>query len=92
MLENAAKVALDPIFPPPPWPKSKLHLLPDYSDNKFELVFNEATQAAELKNLPIGSKALLPKLNISLDESMIGIIEEEEMEDDGSDEEYEDMV
>ena len=50
------KIVVDPIFPPPPWPKAKLHLLPDYSDNKFELVFNEATNAAELKNLPIGSK------------------------------------
>ena len=56
MLENAIKVVVDPIFPPPPWPKAKLHLMPDYIDNKFELVFNEATNAAELKNLPIGSK------------------------------------
>ena len=46
-------------------------------DNKFELVFNERDDAAELKNLPI-------------DDTMIGIIEEEELEDEGSDDEDED--
>ena len=43
-------------------------------DNRFELVFNERDDAAELKNLPI-------------DDNMHGIIEEEEMSDEGSDEE-----
>lgn len=46
-------------------------------DNKFELVFNENVDAAELKNLPI-------------DDTMNGIIEEEEMEDEGTDEEEDD--
>lgn len=41
-------------------------------DNKFELLFNEKTDSAELKNLPI-------------DDNMNGIIEEEEMEEEGSD-------
>ena len=41
-------------------------------DNKYELVFNERDDAAELKNLPI-------------DDTMHGIIEEEELEDEGSD-------
>jgi hypothetical protein len=41
-------------------------------DNRYELVFNEREDAAELKNLPI-------------DDNMIGIIEEEEMEEEGSD-------
>ncbi len=64
---------MDPLFPPPPWPNAKKHLLPDCIDNnKFELVFNELTDAAELKNLPI-------------DDIMNGIIEEEEMEDEGDD-------
>ena len=45
-------------------------------DNKFELVFNERDDAAELKNLPI-------------DDTMHGIIEEEELEDEVSDEENE---
>ncbi len=38
-------------------------------DNKFELIFNERLDAAELKNLPI-------------DDNMNGIIEEEEMEEE----------
>lgn len=45
-------------------------------DNRFELIFNERDDAAELKNLPI-------------DDVMHGIIEEEELEDEGSDEEDE---
>ena len=40
--------------------------------NRFELVFNELTDAGELKSLPIDEIA------------MNGIIEEEEMEDEGS--------
>ena len=45
-------------------------------DNRFELVFNERDDAAELKNLPI-------------DDNMHGIIEEEELDDEGSDEDEE---
>jgi hypothetical protein len=53
-------------------------MIPDCIDNKFELVFNEMTDAAELKNLPI-------------DDTMNGIIEEDEMEDEGTDDEEEDL-
>ena len=70
---------MDPLFPPPPWPAAKRHLLPDCMDNKFELVFNELTDAAELKNLPI-------------DDTMNGIIEEEEMEEEGSDDEEDEIA
>ena len=65
---------MDPLFPPPPVPASKKHLVPDAIENKFELVFNEREDAADLKNLPI-------------DDTMHGIVEEEEMEEEGSDEE-----
>lgn len=41
-------------------------------DNKFEPIFNEKDDHAELKHL-------------ALDEGMDGIIEEEEMEEEGSD-------
>ena len=64
---------MDPIYPPPPIPNSKRHQIPDAMDNKFELVFNERDDASELKNLPI-------------DDNMHGIIEEEELDDEGSDE------
>ena len=70
------RIAIDPVYPPPPFPNSKKNNIPDSLDNKFELVFNEHTDAQELKNLPI-------------DDNMHGIIEEEEMEDEGSDEDLE---
>ena len=70
------RIAIDPIFLPPPIPNSKKHQIPDAMDNKYELVFNERDDAAELKNLPI-------------DDTMHGIIEEEELEDEASDEENE---
>jgi len=41
-------------------------------DNKFEIIFNNRQEQHELKNLPI-------------DDTMNGIIEEEEMEEEGSD-------
>jgi hypothetical protein len=41
-------------------------------DNKFEPIFNEKDDHQELKNLP-------------LDEVMHGIIEEEELDEEGSD-------
>lgn len=51
-------------------------MIPDcIENNKFELVFNELTDGAELKALPIDDLALN------------GIIEEEEMEEEGSDNE-----
>jgi hypothetical protein len=72
MIENALKVAVDPLFPPPPVPPSKKHQVPDAMDNKFEIIYNEREDANELKNLPI-------------DDNMNGIIEEEEKEEEGSD-------
>ncbi len=59
MIENSMRLAVDPLFPPPqPWPNSKKHHIPDIqSENKFDLVFDEATDAAELNNLPFHSKA-----------------------------------
>jgi len=68
---------VDPLFPPSPFSNAKKYLIPDVTDNKFELVFNENTDAQELKNLPI-------------DDTMNGIIEEEEMEEEGSDNEEDD--
>jgi len=76
MVENSIKIAVDPIFPPPPVPNSKKHQIPDAMDNRYELIYNDRDDAAELKNLPI-------------DDNMIGIIEEEEMEEEGSDGEVE---
>jgi hypothetical protein len=70
------RIAIDPIFPPPPVPPNKRHQIPDAQDNRFELVFNERDDAAELKNLPI-------------DDTINGIIEEDELEDEATEEEDE---
>lgn len=65
------------MFPPPPVPPAKRHqAFPDALENRFELIWNERTDAHELKNLPI-------------DNLMHGIIEEEEMEEEGSDGDFE---
>jgi hypothetical protein len=45
MLESACKIVVDPLYPPPTWPAAKKHLLPDATDNKFELVYNDLTDA-----------------------------------------------
>jgi tubulin--tyrosine ligase len=29
LIENVYRIAIDPLFPPPIWPQSKKHLLPD---------------------------------------------------------------
>jgi hypothetical protein len=71
------RIAVDPVFPPPPVPPAKRHqTFPDALENRFELIWNERTDAHELKNLPI-------------DNLMHGIIEEEEMEEEGSDGDFE---
>ena len=57
-------------------PAQKRHQIPDAQDNRFDLIFNERDDAAELKNLPI-------------DETINGIIEEDELEDECSDDEEE---
>lgn len=75
MLENACKVAVDPLFPPPAWPLAKRHVIPDIQDNRFEEIYSDAKDAGELKALAI-------------DDNMIGIIQEEELEDDHSDDDF----
>ena len=47
------RISIDPVFPPPIWPASKKHLLPDnlLENNKFELIFDEIEDGLALKNL-----------------------------------------
>lgn len=72
VVEGALKLGIDPLFPPPEWSNGWKHLVPDLTDVlKFELVFNEATDSAELKNLPIHNE-----------NALIGIIHEEDEEED----------
>ena len=54
MLENAFRIALDPLFPPPTkWPASKRHLLTDITseNNRFEIIFDEILHGPDLKSL-----------------------------------------
>ncbi len=58
MIENALKLAVDPIFPPPPWPPAKRHLLSHTleSENKFTLIFDEKQDAASVGDLQLDGK------------------------------------
>lgn len=53
MVENAFRIGIDPMFPPPNWPNSKKHLLPDnmLETNKFELIFDEEESGPYLRNV-----------------------------------------
>lgn len=53
MLENAFRIAIDPIFPPPAWPHSKRHTIPDnfLDNNKFELIFDEEESGPYLRTI-----------------------------------------
>ena len=80
MIDNSLKVAVDPLFPPPPFPNSKKHTIPDPLDNKFELVFDEGVDAEKLpaelqRDGPGGTQKGAMKM-------LIDIIEEENNEED----------
>eukprot|EP01017_Pseudomicrothorax_dubius_P004792 TRINITY_DN11059_c0_g1_i2.p1 TRINITY_DN11059_c0_g1~~TRINITY_DN11059_c0_g1_i2.p1 ORF type:complete len:217 (-),score=50.22 TRINITY_DN11059_c0_g1_i2:34-684(-) len=49
MLDNALRLALDPLFPPPRWSLAKRAMMPEnaFEANRFELIFDEALE--ELK-------------------------------------------
>lgn len=51
LVENVVKVAIDPIFPAPEWSNSRKGQIPDFSENKFELVFNESKDGDDLKEI-----------------------------------------
>lgn len=51
LVENVVKIAIDPVFPAPEWANSRKGQIPDFSENKFELVFNETCDGEHLKNI-----------------------------------------
>jgi hypothetical protein len=54
MLENAFRIAIDPLYPPPiVWPQHKKHLVPDnlLEGNRFEIIFDEMIDGTKLKTL-----------------------------------------
>jgi hypothetical protein len=80
LIENVVKVAIDPLFPAPDWNVSRRNQIPDYSDNKFELVFNERTDSSELKGI-------LKQVNLK---DIIREEDEEENENNANEEDEED--
>lgn len=79
LIENTVKIAIDPLFPAPDWNVSRRNQIPDFSDNKFELVFNERTDSSELKDI-------LKQVNLK---DIIREEDEEENEGNGSEEDEE---
>lgn len=79
MVENALKIGLDPLFPPPyNWPLNKKYQLGDnpLEANRFELVFDESVEGDAIQEL---------YRNIDRVDKNMGDIEEEdeEFEDEG---------
>ena len=71
MLENAFKIVMDPIFPPPVFYNPKKLLLDRLDNNKFELIFDEEEEGHILLQQREQQK-----------EDLIGPIEEETGEED----------
>lgn len=53
LIDNVLKIAIDPIFPPPIFPKSKTNLIPEQTNenNKFELLFDSYEEGDKLTKL-----------------------------------------
>lgn len=82
MIDNAFRIAIDPLFPSPSvWPNKIKHMAPDniLENNRFELIFDEVLDGPELMKLYKGTKNYLD-----------GIKEMEEEEELSSDEEDKD--
>jgi len=49
MVDNAFKLTLDVLFPPPQvWPHSKRHFMPNkIANNLFELIFDESSKEVQ---------------------------------------------
>lgn len=67
MIESAMRLAIDPYIPPPIYPKSKKHSIPDPNDCLFEPIFNEKKDSAEFKTLP-GHEAMIDMIAEDLEE------------------------
>ena len=60
MLENAFRIAVDPVYPPPiVWPSQRKHFAPDniLENNKFDLVFDEIVDGPEVIEPYCGQKS-----------------------------------
>jgi len=76
MIESMVKIAVDPYFPPPIFPKSKKHQILDPNDCLFEPIFNEKKDAAEFKTLP-GTEAMIDMIAEDLEEDQVSDSEDD---------------
>jgi len=76
MIESAVRIAIDPYFPPPVYPKSKKFSIPDPNDCLFEPIFNEWKDAAEFKTSP-GTEAMIDMIAEDLEEDQVSDSEDE---------------
>ena len=76
MIESTIWVAIDPYFPPPVYPKSKKHSIPDPNDCVFELIFNEKRDSNEFKTLP-GHEAMIDMIAEDLEEDQVSDSEDD---------------
>ncbi len=76
MIESTVRIAIDPFFPPPVYPKSKKHSIPDPNEQLFELIFNEKRDANEFKTLP-GKEAMIDMIAEDLEEDQVSDSEDE---------------
>lgn len=51
MVDNCIKIAVDPVFPAPEVKNMRKSQIPDYSENRFELIFNQRKDAALIEHL-----------------------------------------
>ena len=85
LIENVMKISIDPIFPAPEWSNSRKGQIPDFSENKFELVFNESTDGDQLKH--ILKQPNLQDIIREEDEQELANEDDEDDEDDEADDE-----
>ncbi len=65
MVENAFRIAVDPLFPPPEnfaWKKSSMLVSDFCQENKFELVFDERVDGPQLSELMKEKEKIISKL------------------------------
>jgi hypothetical protein len=75
MMENAFRIAVDPLFTPPDNFSQKKSVVNDICpDNKFELIFDENTDGPQLKEIMKEKNDII----IEIDEDELSDVEEEE--------------
>ena len=64
MVDNTFRICLDPLFPPPEnWPPNRRPFFDEpLTENRFQLIFDEASDGKEVEELYKGQGKLDPKM------------------------------